>query len=215
MTVTTVTPWLEHRELAAGYLAALHAGPFPDEAIVVDNGGAPDLPGCRVFDAAHNLGFAGGSNLGLLDATSEVVVFLNNDIVHARDGWLLELVAAVEPMVLAGPVRYDRHADVDGQPFPYIDGWCLAGTRDDLTELGGFDDSLEEPAYYSDNLLCLEARAAGMVLRDVRVGLRHLESVTSEPTNNLLVQRASAANRARYVTRVRELTAAPAQRVVV
>ena len=86
---------------------------------------------------------------------------------------------------------------------------------DDLTELGGFDDSLEEPAYYSDNLLCLEARAAGMVLRDVRVGLRHLESVTSEPTNNLLVQRASAANRARYVTRVRELTAAPAQRVVV
>ena len=66
-----------------------------------------------------------------------------------------------------GPLRYDNHAKVDDQSLPYLDGWCLAGMREDLLELGGFDESLEEPAYYSDNLLCLEARAHGMTLRDV------------------------------------------------
>ena len=71
------------------------------------------------------------------------------------------------------------HSDVDGHSFPYIDGWCLAGMREDLLRLGGFDESLQEPAYYSDNLLCLEARAAGMTLRDVRPGLDHLENVTA------------------------------------
>ena len=64
-------------------------------------------------------------------------------------------------MCLAGPLRFGRHADVDGEQFPYIDGWCLAGMREDLLRLGGFDEGLDEPAYYSDNLLCLEARAAG------------------------------------------------------
>ena len=119
----------------------------------------------------ENLGFAEGSNAGLRRARGEAVLFLNNDIRLGRRGWLEEIRQAVEPGVLVGPLRGDFHSQVDGHPMPYIDGWCLAGMTDDLLALGGFDADLEEPAYYSDNLLCLEARAAGMTLRDLRVGL--------------------------------------------
>jgi GT2 family glycosyltransferase len=87
---------------------------------------------------------------------------------------------------------------VDGTLFPYIDGWCLAGMTKDIYALGGFDEDLAEPAYYSDNLLCLQARMSGMTLRDVRVLLHHKVSVTSEPGRNPEVEAASAANRKMY-----------------
>jgi len=206
---TIVTPWLGHPELAAGYLDAV-VGELDDAdwALVVDNGDAPPLPGCAVVTVGGNLGFARGSNLGLERATTDLVVFVNNDVTLGRRGWLDELRRAVEPGVLAGPLRYDRHADVDGIPLPYIDGWCLAGTRADLLELGGFDPDLDEPAYYSDNILCLRARAAGMTLREVRVGLRHMENVTAGPAHDGTVAAASAANRVRYLALARELLVA-------
>lgn len=208
MTITVITPWLEHHELADDYLAALWAGPFPDEVIVVDNGDAPDLPGCEVITQGTNLGFAAGSNLGLGHADTDAVLFLNNDVALGREGWLDEIRDALEPGVLVGPLRWDAHADVDGHKMPYLDGWCLAGMRVDLDDLGGFDETLEEPAYFSDNLLCLEARAQGLTLREVTVGLHHKESATSRPSVNPQVRRAHIANQARYLARARELLVA-------
>jgi len=122
-----------------------------------------------------------------------------------RASWLDELTDAVEPGVLAGPLRIDPHAWVDGQPIPYLDGWCLAGMRDDLNTLGGFDETLEEPAYFSDNLLCLEARIAGMTLREARVGLYHMGSRTSLPGDNPEVHAVTASNREVYMARAREV----------
>ena len=87
--------------------------------------------------------------------------------------------------------------------MPYIDGWCLAGMRTDLLDLGGWDDSLEEPSYYSDNLLCLEARAAGFVLREVPTGLIHKSGQTSQANGFLLPS--TIANRVVYERRAREL----------
>lgn len=202
--ITIVTPWLAHPELADDYENAvapeLEDG---DDVLIVDNGGAPDLPFYFLMPR-ENLGFSPGSNLGLRHATTDAVLFLNNDIAAAAPGWLNQIRKALEPGALAGPVRYDTHANVDGHRLPYIDGWCLAGMRDDLDLLGGFP-ILEEPAYYSDNILCLEARANGMVLRDVRVTLTHKESTTSRPSENPDVQRVTLANRAVYERRAREL----------
>jgi GT2 family glycosyltransferase len=203
--IAIVTPWLGHHELAADYVAAvLPEFRGGDEIIIVDNGDAPELP-FYVHAPAENLGFAGGSNLGLDIATTDAVLFLNNDIALGRKGWLDEIRQALEPGVLVGPLRDGQHAAVDGQPMPYIDGWCLAGMRDDLLGLGGFDLGLQEPAYYSDNLLCLEARAAGMTLRDARVGLVHKLNVTAGSASAPDVQAASAANRDLYVQRAREI----------
>lgn len=57
------------------------------EAIVVDNGSSDataeivrrDFPGVRMVQAGHNLGFAGGNNLGIRAARGEIVLLLNDD----------------------------------------------------------------------------------------------------------------------------------------
>ncbi len=203
-TVSIVTPWHNHLELADDYFAAVKGA---DEVLVVDNGSTPPLP-FGTLQFSENLGFSKGCNVGLQSASKDVVVFLNNDIRVIDPQWLRTLLSAVEPGVLVGPLRHDNHAKVDDQSLPYIDGWCLAGMREDLLELGGFDESLEEPAYYSDNLLCLEARAHGMTLRDHRVGLQHLANVTAGSQFDPVVQAAASANRAAYEARARELLAA-------
>ena len=209
-TITVVTPWLGHHDLAEGFTTAvapeLREG---DHVIIVDNGDAPALwmEGTRL-DGHGNLGYAKGSNYGLLHAKTDAVLFLNNDIALKWGGWLDTIRAALEPGVLVGPIRSGEHASVDGNPMPYIDGWCLAGMREDLTKLGGFDETLMEPAYYSDNLLCLEARAAGMSLREVRPGLVHKLNATARPLGPAVIQAATTANRARYIARARELLVA-------
>ena len=205
-TISVVTPWWNHEELATDYFAAvedeLRVG---DQLLIVDNASDPPLTFAKLR-AARNLGFCGGSNLGLRQATADAVVFLNNDVHDATPGWLDELRAAVEPGVLAGPLLDPPWAVVDGLRFPYIAGWCCAGMRADLLELGGFDESLDEPGYYSDNLLSLEARAAGMTLRDVRVRLGHREGVTARDSPQ--ISRAAARNRELYIDRVRGVLAA-------
>lgn len=209
MTVSVVTPWLEHRELREQYMLTLKAGPEPDERIVVDNASDPPLPFAKVR-LERNAGFCGGSNAGLDAASSDVVVFLNNDVYALECGWLERLVSRVEPGVLVGRLLDPEHAVVDGMRLPYLEGWCLAGMREDFAALGGFDETLEEPAYFSDNDLCLRARCAGMRLRGVSLGLAHVGGITAGPQGAGSVRRAYRANYERYAQRVRELTAVAA-----
>ena len=197
---TVVTPWLNHRELERDYWAAMRAANA--RVLVIDNGSQPRLPnGVR---SETNLGFSAACNLGLHHAHTDAVLFLNNDIRATSADWLATIEDALEPGVLVGSnLRYDSHADVDGEPFPYLDGWCLAGMRADLLALGGWDETLAEPSYYGDNLLCLEARLAGFALREVRVGLEHLTNRTAGPSTDENVRAATMANRERYIARAR------------
>lgn len=204
--IAVVTPMWNHPANIPDFMAAIEAG-RPDELIVVDNGSTPPvgLPGIRL---ERNTGFSHACNVGLAAAKSDAVLFLNDDIAMTSPDWLDRIRDAVEPGLLVGAqLRYDAHADVDGERFPYLDGWCLAGMRDDLLELGGFDESYDEPAYYVENDLCLRARAAGMSLREVRVGLRHKLNVSANDHPN--VAAASAANRERYVAAARDLLREP------
>lgn len=81
-------------------VAALAAQTLPHELIVVDNGSrdgtaawlAEHAPRARVIALPHNLGFAGGNNVGLRVATGEALVLLNNDTIAAPDA-LERLVA--------------------------------------------------------------------------------------------------------------------------
>ena len=182
-------------------LPELEAG---DKYIIIDNASDPALPFASI-QARINLGFCRASNLGMRRAKTDAVLFLNNDIRKLRDGWLNEIRGLLEPRVLVGPLRHDAHGNVDGQPMPYLDGWCLAGMRFDLMFIGGFDTRLAEPAYYSDNILSLTARACGFTLRDVRPGLHHKESVTSKPAENPSVAEVTLANREMYVMLVRSV----------
>jgi GT2 family glycosyltransferase len=201
VTITVVTPWHGHREFERDYWAAMRLADV--EVLVIDNGSDPPLPnGWRL---PFNSGFSHACNAGLALARTDAVLFLNNDVAATESGWDAPVKDALEPGVLVGAnLRYDRHGSVDGRSLPYLDGWCMAGMREDLLEIGGFDESFEEPSYYSDNDLCLRARAIGMALRQVHVGLRHKLNGTARREDPVTV-RATLVNRERYMVRAREL----------
>ncbi len=206
-TAAIVTPWYNHLELWPDYREVIDAAEA-EEVWIVDNGSSPPLD-FSTMRLERNEGFCGGSNAGLHAATTEAVVFLNNDVSLTSREWLEELLDGLEPGVLAGArFRSGAHTIVDGKVLPYLEGWCLAGMRDDLLELGGFDTTLTEPGYFSDNLLCLEARAAGMRLREVEVGLRHKQNASVDDVKT--ARAVTEANHAVYVARARELMAVTA-----
>lgn len=203
--VTVVTPWFGAEELFPNYALAVEGA---DQILIVDNGSEPPLEFAAIR-CEENAGFVEASNAGLMAASGEVVLFLNNDIIARRWDWFAKLTGAVEPGVLVGArLRYDKHGDVDGVSYPYLDGWCLAGMRDDLLALGGFWGGFQEPAYFCDNDLCFRARLAGMTLREIRIGLEHIQSYTTHATamdeerNDL-----TAANQALFRARVRAMLA--------
>jgi len=200
VTVTAVTPWMNHRELERDYWAAMRAANI--DVLVIDNASEPALPNGWRLDRNH--GFSAASNVGLQLARTDAVLFINNDIEMTAPDWIYDLRAQLEPGVLVGAqLRYDTHADVDGQTMTYLDGWCLAGMTVDLREIGGWDESFDEPSYFGDNDICLRARAHGIVLCEVKVGLRHKLNQTAG--RNAFVQAVTLANRQRYIDRARQL----------
>lgn len=208
MTVSICTPWTDHPELADDYFDAVAKAGVECEVVIADNASDPPLtcvwPNSKVVRSDRNRGFSGGSNAALEAASGDFILFLNNDIAARREGWLRDLVETCEPGVLVGASLVSpEHAYVDGVPMPYLDGWCLGGMRDDLLELGGWDESLQEPSYYGDNLLCLEARAQGFLLREVSTGLMHKRGQTTQANGFMLP--ATIHNRAIYEARAREL----------
>jgi len=213
--VSIVVPWLDHHELWGDFYGALR-GETPHEVIVVDNASTPPLRfvanklNLRVVRQKHNLGFAAGCNAGFEETTGDAVLFLNNDVTADESGWLKRLADQMEPGVLVGAqLRYDDHGWVDGKPYPYLDGWCMGGLRDELAQFGPFDDDYEEPGYFTDNDLCVRARAAGMRLREVRLPmLHHMVSTTSGPVDDERL-RLLDANQERYQEVVREIVGQP------
>jgi glycosyltransferase involved in cell wall biosynthesis len=202
-TISIVTPWLNHMEFADAYLAAANRRSHRDELLVIDDGSFPALPFAEIrTEESH--GFGETCNRGLREAASDIVLFLNNDVIARDSSWLEPIRESVEPGVLVGAqLRDDPHGRVDGIPMPYLDGWCIAGMREDLLELGGFDETFEKPGYWEDNDLCLRARMAGMTLREVRVPLHHIRNGTLKPTDPAVI-RAGSANRERFMARARE-----------
>lgn len=85
-------------------LASLRRCTYPHlEVIVVDNASPSDnpdiiperFPEVRLIKSAHNLGFAGGNNLGIAQATGEYLLFLNNDT-EVEPGFLEPLVLLLQ-----------------------------------------------------------------------------------------------------------------------
>ena len=200
-TITICTPWFNMRHLERDYFAAVRTEDC--EVLIIDNGSDPPLP--NAWRLGWNSGFSHASNVGLELARTDAVLFLNNDVFTPKAGWLEPIREALEPGVLVGPViRYDAHGNVDGHSLPYVDGWCLAGMRDDLLELGGFDEGYEEPSYFSDNDLSFRARMAGMTLRPCRTPIGHLASQTSGGSSSPGVQGVLDRNQKRFSGIVRE-----------
>jgi GT2 family glycosyltransferase len=148
------------------------------------------VEGATVIDAAVNLGFAGGCNLGASRARGEFLVFLNDDATP-DSSWLDNLIksARVHPdagaicscvynpdgsvqeagaRILAGPsgigIGYGaetlRSELTIARKVDFGGGEALLVRRELFEELGGFDQAYD-PAYFEDADLCLRLRAAG------------------------------------------------------
>lgn len=115
---------LNHRTPVETWLAAraLFASSRPvDDLVVVDNGSGDGsaaslrarLPSVRIVEAARNLGFAGGANVGIrtaLEAGAELVGLVNSDAILARDTLerLEAALGAVPDVGIVGPVVLSR-----------------------------------------------------------------------------------------------------------
>lgn len=101
-----------HAEYIADCLRSLATlNPAPREIVVVDNAsrdGTASLikeqfPHIRLIEAGANLGFAGGSNLGVRTTTAPVVVLANPDLI-VRPDWLGEMFAPLQRWQQVGVV---------------------------------------------------------------------------------------------------------------
>ena len=194
------------------------------EAIVVDNGGrgpeieqARGLEGVRVVEAAGNVGFAAGCNLGALEAQGDVIVFLNPDTVVAN-GALSQLERAVENpsvgiamarlLLLDEPDKLNSsgvEVHVTGigwaggfgdaadsvserREVPAPSGTAMAVRTDTFHRLGGFADELF--MYLEDLELCWRARIAGLrVVIEPAADVLHDYEYGRNPRKNYFLER--------------------------
>jgi len=194
------------------------------EAIVVDNGGggpeieeARSMEGVRVLDAAGNLGFAPGCNLGARQAQGDVLVFLNPDTVVA-DGALPQLERAVaDPSVGIAMARlllldepdklnssgvqvhvtgigwaggFGDAADTisERREVPAPSGTAMAVRTDTFHRLGGFADELF--MYLEDLELGWRARIAGLrVVIEPAADVLHEYEYGRNPRKNYFLER--------------------------
>ncbi|MDN5805453.1 MAG: glycosyltransferase family 2 protein [Microlunatus sp.] len=170
-----------------------------DELILVDNGISGDLRlaaealNVRILGHGHNIGFAGGCNLGGSATDAAVLVFLNSDAV-LRPGALDALVAPLDDPaigIVGGCLRLADQPDLVnsvGNPLHYLGftwaghcgepasahdrpgpvavatGGLFAVSHRFWDDLGGFDP--EYFAYHEDTDLSLRTWLSG---REVRV----------------------------------------------
>lgn len=197
-TVGIVTPWIAHPELLEGYKAATDRA---DIVIVVDNGGAPESwgPDVGVVSTGEAQGFAESNNHGFLyvQGDADIVIFLNNDVT-ADPAWIDLVRDQVEDGALYGPAIGRQR--VAGVVLPYVEGWCVAATRETWERLsldhfiygedgpvhhgvrGPWDEERFPKPYWEDVELSLRAMRRGVELRRAPWPIHHLGGVSTATT---------------------------------
>lgn len=221
MTIRASILVVEYRtaEYLEGCLRALLASELPRDAfeiIVVDNASPTPVdhvrervPQARWIHLRRNLGFAGGSALGLSRARGEIICGVNPDC-RVSPSWLAEVLAAFDRDERVGVVGSKilhpgttvlQHAG--GRLFPngrsehlganepdrgqhdterdcdYVCGAAFAVRRATVDEVGYLSPAYY-PAYYEETELCTRARRAGWrVVYAPRARVEHEGSVAS------------------------------------
>ena len=204
-TISIITPWHNSPSLIHTYEQSVKGA----EVIIIDNGSRPivghelfkmtdRLNGITIFNQENEL-YAHANNQGLKYASSDIVMFLNNDI-KAPSGWLDQVEQDVKPGVICGPSLMPRI--IDDWPCPYLEGWCIAGYKSDWDRVGGWDEVNYKGLYWEDNDLCFRLQQAGMRLKECDWPITHFGNFTSGQTPGAYDH--SARNRAVFERMVRE-----------
>jgi GT2 family glycosyltransferase len=207
--VTVIIPVWNGAEVIADCLRTLYAnsGKRLRSVVAVDNASPDDsaaqidqqFPEVRLVRSPFNLGFAGGINLGIQNASEDVLVLLNQDCL-VEPGWLDALCAGLDEdpqAAIAGctllnadgtinhagarlemPLAYSKHlTTVTAAParMDYVTGAAFAIRRPLWEAIGPFDDDFY-PAYYEEADYCYRARRHGWgVLYVPGARVRHLQ----------------------------------------
>jgi GT2 family glycosyltransferase len=203
--VSIVTPWKDQPELLSDFEAAVERA---DEVIVVDNASdartqwilreaAQRHANWRIIRNEENLFFAPAVNMGLRFASGQVRVTVNNDIAGPPD-WIDGVRRDVEEGGLYGPKVMER--EPYGMPCRYVEGWCIAATRETWKRLDYFDADAYPLCCWEDNDLSLRSVVMGIKLIRTDWPLLHKGSATRKTIpsadDDLLV------NEARFVSRL-------------
>lgn len=209
-TVSVVTPWLDHPELIPDYEETVR---LADEVVIIDNGSDEEISAGIVKMMTHlgyperhrylhqskNEWFSGPMNRGIAAATGDVIVALNNDV-KAPSEWIEAVRREVTGSGIYGPSASRR--TVDGVVIPYVEGWCVAATRETWDRLGGFDAAAYERPYWEDVDLSFRAMTLGIPLYRTDWHIDHLSNTTSAQTPGAYEH--SEQNRVTFESRVRE-----------
>lgn len=220
--VSAVIPTHKGQEVIERCLSSLYKSPYePKEVIVVDNASrdgtqqkvAASFPQVKLIRSEKNLGFAGGSNLGLRHSSGDIILFLNDDA-YIRDDLLEQVVNALkeEPRAAilgckllypdgktfqhaggilhpSGLTRHrgygeeDRGQYEEREEVEYVTGACMAVWRWVLEDFGLMDEGFY-PGYYEEVDLCQRVIKAGLkVIYEPGAVAFHQESVTSKKSS--------------------------------
>lgn len=182
--ITIITPWLNHSDYIEDYE---HAVQFADEVIIIDNG-SDEKHAKNIFALVErlngiyyrsdeNLGFSKANNIGLDRATGDIIIFLNNDIAANNPEWLMRVRKQIKPLTLYGTSL--KAQKLNDEFVEYLEGWCLAATRQTWHLIGGWDESFPHLAYWDDVEICWRAKQKGLPMETVNWQLKHLGGGTS------------------------------------
>ena len=194
MKATIVTPVWNQLEVTMDFMSSmLQWVKPPHRVLIVDNGSDDKTP--HYLPAMHaaghldyvrvnkNRGFAGGNNVGLKHCPSDtdVVIFLSNDV-RAHGDFVTPILETLSGLkrtlvgakLLTHDTGWNKFYDGGGQEvvIPYLEGWCVAGWRSDVSELGGWDEQYF-PCDYEDIHLCYQATRKGFTLTALSLPLTH------------------------------------------
>ncbi|MWV45960.1 glycosyltransferase [Paenibacillus sp. HJL G12] len=204
----------------------------PLEWVVVDNGSSDgtlefwrSMPGVKLIANEDNKGFAAGTNQGMLVASGEYILLLNNDTV-VTPRWLTVLHAALsrDPNIgIAGPVSnhvapiqripvsewpaienldafaIQRQKELAGAGFyaHKLVGFCMLFHRSLLDRIGGLDERFF-PGNYEDDDFSIRARIGGKRLWAAQDVFIHHEGQGTFSSNRIDYKRSSLANAERF-----------------
>jgi GT2 family glycosyltransferase len=209
--VSVIIPFRDKPELMAQLFRSVerHAPGVDVEWILVDNGSRQSVPtfGATVVRDDGDFNFSRLNNRGAAKAHGEYLLFLNNDIEVASDGWLAALLEYPDAGVVGANLWYPdgtlQHSGVviglrglaghvfarqRGEETPFgsplntrevsaVTGACMLVKRETFHRVGGFDESL--PVSGGDVELCLRI---GNALNVAHVKLIHHESLSRGST---------------------------------
>lgn len=203
VTVSIVIPLFNQLEYTRSCLESLRRNTSADfELILIDNAsndGTSDyletLSNIVIISNLENRGFAGACNQGIIAASGEWVVVMNNDVILSQ-GWLQGLLSAagerqldmVSPAIREGSLNYDFEAyaeELTGRMkavvrLGAVNGICFMAHRRVFAAIGVFDENFRI-GQYEDKDLFLRALRAGFQLGTVGAAfIHHFGSITQK-----------------------------------